>query len=249
MTKVLNGWDAWYAQWDENRANEPEPTEVSIIPYSVIEECGEVFCQYVMLNDHWTGYTHPEPMSLEDGMSIAFVLYDAGVNVDDLLDVLEAFHPLEGAPMGFGIPLCWLTEPMDHAQDLLDMLGNVLELDPEITEQMQQMLEETLVDAVIDVEEMPDLFRAMISHTAQWLLEMMRILGDHGMLALRAWWQGRLIILLREASTSKPRRSQRRRQPGSGEMPSAFRDLIQSLDFKGLGADVEGEETDTPRAK
>jgi hypothetical protein len=93
-----------------------------------------------MLNDHWTGYLHPEPMSLEDGMSIAFVLYDAGINVDELLDVLEAFQPFEGSPLDFGIPLCWLTEPMDHVQDLLGMLANISDLGAEVIEQAQQML-------------------------------------------------------------------------------------------------------------
>jgi hypothetical protein len=92
-------------------------------------------------------------------------------------------------------------------------------------------------DVPIDPEELPGLFRAITISTVAWLLEMMKILGDDGILALRAWWQGRLITLLREASTPKRRRDRRPRQPGQAEVPSAFRDLIQSLDFHGLGAD------------
>jgi hypothetical protein len=78
-----------------------------------------------------------------------------------------------------------------------------------------------------------------------WLLEMMKILGDDGILALRAWWQGRLITLLREASAPKRKRDRRQRQPGQAEVPSAFRDLIQSLDFRGLGAE-DGDSGDQP---
>lgn len=245
MTESLNGWDAWYAQWNETYADQADEATPDIIPYVELADWGEAFRQHVMLNDHWTGYLHAEPMSLEDGMSIAFVLYDAGVNVGELLDMLEAFHPFEGAPVEIGIPLCWLTEPMDHVQDLLGMLANVSQLDPEVFEQTQQMFEEVLGEAPLGAEEMPELFRAMTISTVQWLLELIKILGDNGMIALRAWWQGRMIVLLREASTSKRRR--RRRQPGRTEMPSAFRDLIQSLDFRGLeGGPEEPGESETP---
>ncbi len=241
MNESQNGWEAWYAQWHETYADHDEETVPNIIPYEELAEWGEAFRHYVMLNDHWTGYLHPEAMSLEDGMSMAFVLYDAGINVDELLDVLEAFQPFEEAPIEIGVPLCWLTEPMDHVQDLLEMVANVSDLDPEVFEQARQMIEEALGEAPpMDAEEMPDLFRTMAISTVTWLLEIIRILGDEGMVALRAWWQGRLITLLREASTTRRRRSRRKRsQPGRTEMPSAFRDLIQGLDFRGLGAEDE----------
>jgi hypothetical protein len=248
MKDSSNGWDNWYAQWgDPPVEGELEPTP-DIIPYPVIAEWGQSFRHYILLNDHWTGYLHPEPMSLEDGMSIAFVLYDAGVNVDDLIRVLETFQPFEGTPIEIGIPLCWLTEPMDHVQDLLDMLADASHLSPNILEQTQQMLEEALGEMMLSTDELPTLFRTMVIGTIQWLLEMIKILGNDGMLALRAWWQGRLIILLRETARPKRKRSKRKGRSNPSEMPSAFRDLIQSLDFHGLDSDKDTSETDVSGA-
>ncbi len=247
MDQSPNGWEAWYAFWDEDHALQDGEAAFDVISYQDLAHWGETFCENIMLNDHWTGYTHSRPMSLEDGMSIAFVLYDAGVNVDELLDVLDSFQPFEDAPIELGIPLCWLTEPMDHVQDLLSMLSNISNLDPEVLAETQHALEETLGEAPLDAEELPALFQAMVTSTAQWLLEITRILGDNGTVALRAWWQGRLITLLREATTPSRRRDRRRRQPGQAEMPSAFRDLIQSLDFRGLGPDSEDADAPEPQ--
>jgi hypothetical protein len=243
MSESRNGWETWYQQWDEVYSEPDSVSPFEIIPYNNLASWGEEFRRYVTLNDHWTGYVHTGPMSLEDGMSIAYVLYDVGIDVDSLLDVLSAFQPLEGASVDLTIPLCWLTEPMDHVQDLLGMLIDLTELDPEIFAEIQQMLEDMLGETPMDPEELPEIFRTIITSTVQWLLEMMRILGDSGMIALRAWWQGRLIAAMREAAPP-PRKSRVRRhgEVSHKEMPSAFRDLIQSLDFHGL--DEESDEDD-----
>jgi hypothetical protein len=70
-----------------------------------------------------------------------------------------------------------------------------------------------------------------------------RLLGDDGRIALRAWWQGRLITLLREETTSRRRRKRgsMRRKKGA-DVPSAFQDLIRGLDLGGLGTEDEGGE-------
>jgi hypothetical protein len=243
MSEPRNGWTTWYAQLDEVTASQDSDIELNIIPYTDLASWGDAFCEYVTLNDHWIGYLHPEPMSQEDGMSIAFVLYDAGVNVEELLDVLSTFQPLMDTPMPVevNIPLCWLTEPMDHVQDLLGMLANVSHIDPDILDQIQQMMEETIGEVPVSPDELPDLFRAMTVSTVQWLLEIIRILGEQGMLALRAWWQGRLISLLREATPPRRRRGRRRQQRTGPEVPSAFRDLFQSLDLRATDEDDEAD--------
>ena len=197
-------------------------------------------CQMIMLNDHWMGYIHPEPMSLEDGMSIAFVLNEAGVNVEEMLEIMDEFQPLQGTFARVGIPLCWLTDPMDHVQDLLNMMDDLPNMEPELVEQMQQTLEEMLGETPEEKEEWPEVFRTMSINTVQWLLDLTEILSDDGRLALRAWWQGRLITLLRAQVASSRKRTRRRRAKNQPEVPSAFRDLIQSLDM----ADIEAEDHD-----
>lgn len=234
MTKIRNGWDAWYEQWNERFAEHPD-NPPGLVPYDHLSFWGEKFRELVMLNDHWIGYQHSEPMSLEDGMSIAFILFDAGVDVDELIEVMDDFEPLEGAIARVGIPLCWLTDPMDHVQDLLGMLTDLPHLEAGLIEQLQQTLEELLGETPTDVEDWGTLFREMSINTAQWLLELMDILGDHGRLVLRAWWQGRMITLLRE-STLSSRKRKRRRQPPT-DVPSAFQDLISGLDMSALSGE------------
>lgn len=237
MAKLRNGWDAWYEQWNERFAEAPEGGP-GLIPYDHLSFWGEKFRELVMLNDHWIGYQHSAPMSLEDGMSIAFVLFDAGVDVDELIEVMDDFEPLEGAIARVGIPLCWLTDPMDHVQDLLAMLTDLPHLEADLIEQLQQTLEEMLGEVPADTDDWGTLFREMSINTAHWLLELMDILGDHGRLVLRAWWQGRMITLLRETSSSTRKRRRRKPKP---DVPSAFQDLISSLDMSDL-ADEDGEE-------
>jgi hypothetical protein len=241
MTKPRNGWDVWYEQWDERYTDQPGD-ETHPVPYEHLNFWGDKLRQMVMLNDHWIGYMQSEPMGLEDGMTLAFVLYDAGVDVDELILLLDEFEPLEGTIARVGIPLCWLTEPMDHVQDLLSTLDELPLLDAEIQQQMQHTLEEMLGEPPDPNEDWLSLFQAMSLNTAQFLMELTRLLGDTGRLALHAWWQGRLITLLREASSStrKRKRGSARRKKGA-EVPSAFQDLIRGLDMGGLGAD-EGEE-------
>ena len=237
MTKPRNGWDVWYDQWDERYADQPDE-ETHPVPYEHLTFWGEKLRQTVMLNDHWIGYMQSEPMNLEDGMTLAFVLYDAGVDVDELILLLDEFEPLEGTIARVGIPLCWLTEPMDHVQDLLSTLDELPLLDAEIQQQMQQTLEEMLGEPSDPDEDWLSMFQAMSLSTAQFLMELTRVLNDNGRLALRAWWQGRLITLLRDAGSARKRKRGRRKK--SAEVPSAFQDLIRGLDMGGLGTEEEG---------
>ena len=239
MTKQRNGWEMWYDQWDERYTDQTDDL-AHPVPYEHLTFWGEKFRQMVMLNDHWIGYIHPEPMSLEDGMSIAFVLYDAGVDVDDLIELIDEFEPLEGTIARVGIPLCWLTDPMDHVQDLLGMLDELPELDAELIEQMQKTLEEMLGEHSDEMDDWVTLFRTMSVNTAQWLMEITRVLGDNGRLALRAWWQGRMIVLLREESSAARKRKRGARSRKSPEVPSAFQDLIRGLDMGGLETEDDG---------
>ena len=242
MTKPRNGWDVWYDQWDEAFVEQPGD-ESHPIPYEHLALWGEKFRQIVMLNDHWLGYTQSEPMSLEDGMTMAFVLYDAGVDVDDLIILLDEFEPLEGGIAHVGVPLCWLTEPMDHVQDLLDTLNELPQIDAETLSQMQQTLEEMLGEPPRPDDNWLALFQEMSLSTAQFLMELTRLLGDPGRLALRAWLQGRLITLLRESTSTRKRKRGGRRKKGV-DVPSAFQDLIRGLDMGGLEADEDGESSD-----
>jgi len=241
MTKVgRNGWDVWYEQWDERYVDDPGD-DSHPIPYEHLTFWGDRFRQVVMLNDHWLGYMQSEPMSVEDGMSIAFVLYDAGVDVDDLILLLDEFEPLEGSIARVGVPLCWLTDPMDHVQDLLATLEELPQLDGDTQQQMQQTLEEMLGEPPAPEDDWLTLFQAMSLSTAQFLMELTRLLGDQGRVALRAWWQGRLITLLREETSSRKKKRATRRKK-SADVPSVFRDLISGLDMGGLDAEDEGEE-------
>jgi len=243
MTKAgRNGWDVWFEQWDERYVDDPGD-DSHPIPYEHLTFWGDRFRQVVMLNDHWLGYMQSEPMSMEDAMSIAFVLYDAGVDVDDLILLLDEFEPLEGSIARVGVPLCWLTDPMDHVQDLLATLEELPQLDGDTQQQMQQTLEEMLGEPPEPEDDWLMLFQAMSLSTAQFLMELTRLLGDQGRIALRAWWQGRLITLLREETSARKKKRTTRRKK-SADVPSAFRDLISGLDMGGLDAEDEGSEAE-----
>ncbi len=239
MTKPRTGWDVWYEQWDE-KYTEADDDESHPIPLEHLTFWGERLRQVVMLNDHWIGYMQSEPMTLEDAMSIAFVLYDAGVDVDDLILLLDDFEPVEGGSARVGVPLCWLTDPMDHVQDLLSTLDELPQLDQDTQQQMQQTLEEMLGEPPEPDDDWLTLFQAMSLSTAQFLMELTRLLGDAGRIALRAWWQGRLITLLREETVARKRKRARRKK--GAEVPRAFQDLISGLDMGGLDADEAGGE-------
>ncbi|HET7377359.1 MAG TPA: hypothetical protein VFK30_11670 [Anaerolineae bacterium] len=231
--KTSNGWDKWYAQWNERFGEQDEAP--SFVTHDQLELWGTRFRELVMLNDHWMGYQYPGPMTQEDGMSIAFVLVDSGVEVEELLELMDEFQPIEGSIVRVGIPLCWLTDPMDHVYDLLSMLADLPNLEPELIEQMQRTLTEMLGEETHNDEDIQDVFRTMSVNTVQWLLEMMEILSDNGRLALRAWWQGRLITLLREEeAATKRKRTGRRHKKNQPAVPRAFEDLIQGLDLRGM---------------
>jgi hypothetical protein len=128
---------------------------------------------------------------------------------------------------------------MDHVQELLGMLNDLPHLEAAMIAQLRQTLEEMLGEAPGEVDDWSALFREMSVNTAQWLLDMMDILGDHGRLALRAWWQGRMIVLLRESTASMRKRRRKKNQP---EVPAAFQDLISSLDMSDLSEEDDGDE-------
>ncbi len=238
MAKARNGWNIWYDLWEERYTDQPDE-DAQPVPYERVAYWGERFQEVLMLNDHWIGYMQTEPMSLEDGMTLAFVLYDAGVDVDDLIMLLEDFEPLEGGIARIGVPLCWLTDPMDHVQDLLGTLDELPLLDADTQQQMRQTLEEMLGEPPDTGDDWLALFQAMSLSTAQFLMELTRALGDQGRVALRAWWQGRLITLLRESATSTRKRKRGPRAKKS-EVPSAFQDLIRGLDMGGLEPNENG---------
>jgi len=133
-----------------------------------------------------------------------------------------------------GVPLCWLTDPMDHVQDLLSTLDELPQLDRDTLQQMQQTLEEMLGETPEPGDDWLTLFQAMSLSTAQFLMELTRLLGDNGRIALRAWWQGRLIMLLREGTSARKRKRSSTRRKKSADVPSAFQDLIRGLDMGGL---------------
>ncbi len=246
MATSHNGWKNWYAQWNERFGPESVEDVSNMIPYDQLAMWGERFRDLVMLNDHWMGYMHAQPMILEDGMSMAFVLYEAGVEVDELLDLMDEFEPLEGAIVRVGIPLCWLTDPMDHVHDLLGMVQDLPHIDRDVADQMQQTLEEMLGDTPNNLSgDWADIFRSMSINTVQWLLDIVDLMGDHGRLVLRAWWQGRLITLLREAA-STPKRRRGGRKKAQPDVPGVFMDLIQSLDLGGIETGAE-EDDDAER--
>lgn len=241
MSKQRNGWDNWYDQWDERFGGESD-SMAPLVQYEHLTFWGEQLREMVMLNDHWIGYMHPEPMGLEDGMTIAYVLFAAHVDVDELITVFDEFEPLEGAIARVGIPLCWLTDPVDHMQDLLSMLDDTTLVDKDMMEQMRQTLEEMTGDQYSSLDELLTMFRSMSVSTVQFLIDVTEILGDEGRVALKSWWQGRLITLLRGSAATRKRKHGARRKKGP-EVPSVFQDLIRGLDMGELGTDEEsGEE-------
>jgi hypothetical protein len=125
--------------------------------------------------------------------------------------VLDEFEPLEGTIARVGVPLCWLTDPMDHVQDLLGMLDNMPEFEQDLVEQMRQTLEEMLGEASDEYADLMELFQSMSLNTAQFLMEVTRLLGDNGRLALRAWWQGRLIAVARAPPPATPEKASARK--------------------------------------
>lgn len=226
MDNTTNGWDIWYARIEPEWADD-------IIPQAELQAWGEDFQRLVRLSDH-TGYAQTEPMPLEDAMTMAFVLDQAGVSVETLLNLCHAYSPFAMTDL-FSIPLCFLLDPLGHVDGLIEQVEETSEVDEPDMEQIRQGIEfmgGTIPDSP---EALLDIYRAGLLEMIHFLTELQRVLGEFGMTTLNAWWQGRLIALLRE-EVEEPPRPKRRTSKGKGKgggVPDAFLDLIQGLDLDG----------------
>jgi hypothetical protein len=111
MDNPTNGWDLWYARLDPDWADD-------VIPLADLQAWGEEFQRLFRLTDH-SGYSQTEPMALEDGMTMAFELDQAGVSVESVLELCRAYSPFEMADV-VSIPLCFLLDPLGHVDGLLE---------------------------------------------------------------------------------------------------------------------------------
>ena len=226
MDNTTNGWDIWYSRLEPEWADD-------IIPQGELQTWGEEFQRLFRLSDH-SGYTQTDPMPLEDAMTMAFVLDQAGVNVEAMLGLCRTYSPFAMTEM-ITIPLCFLLDPLGHVDGLIEQLQETSELDQPDLEQIRQGIE--FMGGVVsdDPDALLDVFRAGLLEMIHYLTELQRILGEFGMVTLNAWWQGRLIGLLREEAEEQPR-FKRRASKGKGKgggVPDAFLDLIQGLDLDG----------------
>jgi len=220
-----NGWDIWYARLDPELGDE-------VVPLSDLQEWGREFQHLVRLSDH-SGYTQTEPMTLEDGMTMAFCLDQAGVNVEAVLDLCRTYSPFELSEI-VSIPLCFLLDPLGHIDGLLEQMHEMWELSEPDLEQIRQGIEAMGGTAPDDPETLLAVFRDGLLEMIHFLTELQRVLGEYGQVTLNAWWQGRLIGLLREEAEAQPRRGRwksKGKGRGKGTVPDVFRDLIQGLDI------------------
>jgi hypothetical protein len=102
-------------------------------------------------------------------------------------------------------------------------------VEPDV-EQIRQGIEAMGGDAPDDPEALLNVFRSGLVEMIHFLSDLQRTLGEYGVVTLNAWWQGRLIGLLREEIETRPRRKGRSSK-SKGGVPDAFRDLIQGLDI------------------
>ncbi len=221
MDDTTNGWEIWYSRLESDWSDE-------VIPQADLEAWGREFQRLFRLSDH-SGYTQSEPMALEDGMTMAFVLDQAGVNVEAILDLCRAYSPFELSD-AVSIPLCFLLDPLGHIDGLLEQMQEMWDLSGPDLDQIRQGIEAMGGTAPDDPDMLLNVFRDGLLEMIRFLTEMQRVLGEYGQMALNAWWQGRLIGLLREEVEARPRRK-RRSDKGRGSVPDAFRDLIQGLDL------------------
>ena len=221
MDTSTNGWDIWYTRLDPEWSDE-------FMPQSDLEAWGIEFQRLFRLSDH-SGYTQNEPMSLEDGMTMAFVLDQAGVHVEAILDLCRAYSPFE-LDDAISIPLCFLLDPLGHVEGLIDQMREIAELGEPDMDQIRQGIEAMGGHAPDDSQELLSVFRNGLLEMIDFLTEMQRTLGEYGLVTLNAWWQGRLISLMREETETRPRRRSRASR-SKGGVPDVFRDLIQGLDM------------------
>jgi hypothetical protein len=221
MDTSTNGWDIWYSRLDPEWSDE-------VIPQADLQEWGLEFQRLFRLSDH-SGYTQSESMALEDGMTMAFCLDQAGVNVEAMLDLCRTYSPFELSD-SISIPLCFLLDPLGHIDGLLEQMHEMWDLTEPDLEQIREGIEAMGGVAPDDPEALLNVFRDGLLEMIRFLTELQRVLGEYGQTTLNAWWQGRLIGLLREEVEARPRRK-RRTDRGKGGVPDAFRDLIQGLDL------------------
>jgi hypothetical protein len=221
MSATTNGWDIWYSRLDPEWMDE-------VIPQADLQHWGEEFQQLVRLSDH-SGYAQAEPMSLEDAMTMAFVLDQSGVNVEAILDLCRAYTPFEMSS-AVNVPLCFLLDPLGHVDGLLEQMQEIAQLSELDLEEIRQGIEAMGGLAPNDPDLLLEVFRDGLLAMIHFLTELQRVLGEYGLTTLNAWWQGRLIGLLCEEDEGQPRHRTRTGK-GKGSVPDVFRDLIQGLDL------------------
>jgi hypothetical protein len=225
MDNSMNGWDIWYSRLDEDWADD-------VIPLADLRAWGEEFQRLFRLTDH-SGYSRAEPMTLEDGMTMAFELDQAGINVETILDLCRAYSPFEMTDM-VSIPLCFLLDPLGHVDGLLEQMQEMWQMSEPDLEQIRQGIEAMGAPVPDDAETLLAVFRDGLIEMIRFLTELQRVLGEFGVVTLNAWWQGRLVSLLREEADEQPRTKRRAKSKGKGgSVPDAFLDLIQGLDLDG----------------
>ena len=175
-----------------------------------------------------------EPMTLEDGMTMAFELDQAGVSVEAILELCHAYSPFEMMDV-VSIPLCFLLDPLGHVDGLLEQMQEMWQMSEPDLEQIRQGIEAMGAPVPDDPETLLAVFRDGLIEMIRFLAELQRVLGEFGVVTLNAWWQGRLISLLREAADEqpKPKRRTSKSKGKGGAVPDAFLDLIQGLDLDG----------------
>ena len=221
MGGTTNGWDIWYSRLDPEWSDE-------FVPQSELQRWGEEFQQLVRLSDH-SGYTQAEPLPLEDAMTLAFVLDQTGVNVEAVLELCRTYTPFE-LDDTVTIPLCFLLDPLGHVDGLIEQLQDMWQLSEPDMEEIRQGIEAMGGTAPEDTGTLLEIFRTGLLTMVRFLAELERLLGEYGQTTLNAWWQGRLIGLLREENEARPRHRPRAGK-GKGNVPDVFRDLIQGLDL------------------
>ena len=76
-----------------------------------------------------------------------------------------------------------------------------------------------------------NVFRNGLMEMIRFLSDLQRTLGEYGVVTLNAWWQGRLVGLLREEAETRPRPEGAQSKNKGGACPMRSVDLIQGLDI------------------
>jgi hypothetical protein len=126
--------------------------------------------------------------------------------------------------------LCFLLDPLGHVDGLLEQMQETWQLSKPDLDEIRQGIEAMGGVAPDDPEVLQEVFRSGLLTMIRFLTELERVLGEYGQTTLNAWWQGRLIVLLREEDEARPRHKTRTGK-GKGSVPDVFRDLIQGLDL------------------